>query len=278
MLGFEIFLDDDYKGFGHSEGLARGLQIRVDGENLTQEGMGIGTIALKDKVTTVFSKEYRDLEIIDPEIANYHIAGQSKCRIYFLDAALKIGMKSIPFLNLTRTWDNMTEYYKSHRKFQIFQLASGRYFDKLFQIERAFVKIEPRAEAKFCYDIVDTGVKVQTTIKMGDFTCDKICIMNEMGADWFSQARKNGSPVSLPAGWDQIDPVESNSLIDPTHNLGFTLKDIFVSGNLPFELFWGREKNSELCWTGFTIEISPSGVKNFPDEIQCTYNVVIERG
>jgi hypothetical protein len=30
MLKPEIFLDDTYKGFGHSEGLARGLQIKID--------------------------------------------------------------------------------------------------------------------------------------------------------------------------------------------------------------------------------------------------------
>jgi hypothetical protein len=40
MLSERAFFHDDcFKGMGISEGLARGLQVMIDGMNLTQEGI-----------------------------------------------------------------------------------------------------------------------------------------------------------------------------------------------------------------------------------------------
>ena len=56
MQEIEAYLDDTYQGFGLSQGLARGIQFRIEGENITQEGMGIGAIALKDSDCLVFAR------------------------------------------------------------------------------------------------------------------------------------------------------------------------------------------------------------------------------
>ena len=266
MLKPEIFLDNSYKGFGHSEGLARGLQIRINGDNLTQEGMGLGTIAIKYNGTTVFSQGYYDEKNED----------MIKCRTFFLDSELNIGVKRIPGFNLTHLWDKFTEHYKTSRLHQIFHRISGQFFDWVFQIERAFVKVESKAEAEFCYDISDFIIKVQAEIKIKEVSFSKICLMNEMGADWFTEAKLGGKSFPVPGGWDKLSGDSLPSLYSPKHGLNFSIRDIKVSGNLPFEIFWGRENNSKLCWTGFTIEISPNASLDFQEKIVCSYDVVVE--
>jgi len=266
MLKPEIFLNDSYKGFGHSEGLARGLQIRINGDNLTQEGMGLGTIAIKYNETTVFSQGYYDEEN----------EGMIKCRTFFLDSELNIGVKRIPGFKLTHLWDKFTEHYKTSRLHQIFHQISGQFFDWVFQIERTFVKVESKAEAKFCYDISESKIKVQAEIKVKEASFSKICLMNEMGADWFTEAKLGKSAFPVPGGWDNITGNIPPSFYSPKHGLSFTIRDIKVSGNLPFEVFWGREKNSKLCWAGFTIEISSVPGLNFEEKIICSYEVLIE--
>ncbi|MGE5404445.1 MAG: hypothetical protein ACM3PP_05855, partial [Candidatus Saccharibacteria bacterium] len=51
----DFCLDDRYKGEGVSQGFARGVQVLLNGENLTQEGMGLGAVALRSGGLTYFA-------------------------------------------------------------------------------------------------------------------------------------------------------------------------------------------------------------------------------
>jgi hypothetical protein len=50
----------EYSGEGISRGLARGLLVYFGDQNITGEGMGIGSIALKDQEYTYFSRSWTD--------------------------------------------------------------------------------------------------------------------------------------------------------------------------------------------------------------------------
>ena len=55
-----IVADEKYPGEGISRGLARGLQVYCQDCNLTDEGMGIGSIALRDHNYTYISRSWTD--------------------------------------------------------------------------------------------------------------------------------------------------------------------------------------------------------------------------
>ena len=54
MLEFD--LSTNYKGEGISKGLERGVLVFFDGKNVVQEGMGLGTVALRTRNLTYFSR------------------------------------------------------------------------------------------------------------------------------------------------------------------------------------------------------------------------------
>ena len=60
MNKIHIVPDSTYQGEGISKGLARGLLVYYDDQNLTGEGMGIGSIAIRDPECTYFSRSWTD--------------------------------------------------------------------------------------------------------------------------------------------------------------------------------------------------------------------------
>ena len=109
----ELFFDDEYKGFGHSEGLARGIQFSYHCEDLTQEGMGIGAIAAKQGRRTVFSSSYNTL-------VNKEAGTDSEIivRTYQFDTILLTGFKNRHSEKWTKFRDGCIETYKRHIKSQ----------------------------------------------------------------------------------------------------------------------------------------------------------------
>ena len=277
----ELFFDDAYKGFGHSEGLARGLQLQVDGKDLTQEGMGLGTVAIKYGRRTVFSRNYSTK--IDKEPGS---GAEIIVRTYKLDTILLTGFKGKHSEIWTKQRDAFIEAYKKHFKSQNFQLSIDRNFRKLFKIERVFSEIDPIGEAKITYkfdksdSLKNKGTKVEVEVaftlnEANSFNFSKICIMNEMGADWFKESIKNDKRGKPPSAWEIFDPRDYNAgLYDNEHKLKFSIKDVSVSEGLEYKIYWGREKTSELCWAGFTIEIETNKTKLTTNQIgNCKYTI-----
>ena len=65
----EFDLSTNYKGEGISEGLERGILVFFEGKNLVQEGMGLGTVALRSRNLTYFGKKNRLRKISANEYA-----------------------------------------------------------------------------------------------------------------------------------------------------------------------------------------------------------------
>lgn len=60
MGQIHIVADEKYPGEGISRGFARGLLVYYQDCNLTDEGMGIGSIAVRDHNYTYFSRSWTD--------------------------------------------------------------------------------------------------------------------------------------------------------------------------------------------------------------------------
>ena len=58
MNHIRIIHDNTYQGEGISRGLARGLLVYYADQNLTGEGMGIGSIAFRNPECTYFSRSW----------------------------------------------------------------------------------------------------------------------------------------------------------------------------------------------------------------------------
>jgi hypothetical protein len=60
MKKIRIIPDRSYQGEGISRRLARGLLVHYADQNLTGEGMGIGSIAFRNPDCTYFSRSWTD--------------------------------------------------------------------------------------------------------------------------------------------------------------------------------------------------------------------------
>ena len=249
MQGIKLILEDSYKGCGHSKGLARGLQLFWDGENMTQEGMGIGTIAIKENDCTYFSQRCENLKN----------GGEIARRRFFLDTILLTGPKGMETSLLTRIRDRGMEFYKKHPKTQRIQLSADRFLRRVFHIRRTFKRIKPKAEAIISYEVLENEVLITFNISIKDFSLPKICLMNELGADWFDGSMIEGEAAKPPSAWQSMsaeaDDQRMPSFYSAKLGLCFSISDIYIKDNFSYELFWGREKTRELCWAGYTIEI-----------------------
>ncbi len=249
MKRVQLILEDSYKGYGHSQGLARGLQLFCDGKNMTQEGMGLGTIAIKEDNCTYFSQKCENIQKEEGIL----------WRRFALDTILLTGPMGIETSFLTRIRDRGMEFYKKHPKTQKVQLSADRFLRKLFRIRRRFKEIKPKAEAIMSYHTVDSGVCITFDISIQGFRLPKICLMNELGADWFDESQFEGEIKAPPSAWQLISAEicdhQMQSFYSEKLGLCFSIGSIDIADNLPYELYWGREKTQELCWAGYTIEI-----------------------
>lgn len=266
MQQIQLILEDSYKGYGHSQGLARGLQLFWDGENRTQEGMGLGTIAIKEDGCTYFSKNYRDF------------AEETKvsARAFSLDTVLLTGPKGMESSLLTWLRDLGIAFYKKHPKTQAAQLSADRFLRRFFCIHRVFKTVRPKAEAVVNYDLGQNEVLLTFKTSIPEFGRPKICLMNELGADWFDKGLMEGKVVPPPSAWQPLAKGKQSPLLYSTRlGLSFGISDIYVSDNLPYQLFWGREKTQELCWAGFILEIEV----NDPaiSLVTCRYKIALSR-
>ncbi len=274
MQQVKLILDDSYIGFGHSKGLARGLLLFWDRSNVTQEGMGLGTIAIKEEGSTYFSQNYRNVTENATENVTENVTEEERVfkRAYYLDTVLMTGLKGRESTFLTFLRHLGLVFYKKFPITQKFQLSSDRFLRRLFHIERIFTQIKSKAVADVNYDLKEDAVTITFDIDMTQCRKSKICLMNELGADWFEQGILGDRLIDPPSAWLELDTKRPlPSLYSAKMNRGFSISDIKVSGELPYKLFWGREKTEELCWAGFTLEI---GVEE-PElcQVRCSYTI-----
>jgi hypothetical protein len=245
MDTIRIIPDGRYRGEGISQGLARGLLVYFGDCNLTGEGMGIGSVALRNPVCTCFSRSWSDSSE----------AGVLK-RTFSIDTRMSWCILGNPSTLLTRLIEYGIGAYMKVPRFQSTIMMPVQQLCTLLGISPLFETIPPRGMVTFSYRITENQVDVQVEIN-GQFNPqDTLCLLNELSAEWFTGGWDGKHMVPPPPGWEKVSssrlPV---SLVDPVHGIRFSLSQLSVSTTVPFTMFCGRENNGDTSWAGFCIEL-----------------------
>jgi len=264
-----FFRDDGYRGMGLSKGLARGLQVMVDGVDLTQEGMGLGTIAIRSRGYTYFARHGQ---------ATW-INGQQLHLDYLIDTvhvSSRKGQQAASPL-LTRIRELGVVLYRRLPALQPVMLRTGVKVRRGLGIQSAFVPVPPlaRAQFQFKFEPYRVAVRVLFDALAGDI--DEIFLMNELGADFFDCGWQAGGLIKPPQGWEVLEDTERLPFLSSSsQQIRYSLAEIAVNPDVPFQVCWGREQLADLCWAGFTIEIKP--VVSSISGLICRYTIVFQDG
>lgn len=249
MPRLSFISDDTFPGQGVSAGIPRGLLVRRGDSDLVQEGLGLGTIALKRNGVTYF-----------PQNVTTHIDGSLVVKEFGVDSALVFESPLLPISRMMPLYGLGTRAY----------MMLPRYQEKLLDMRsRAFsrLRVRPRlrrtlplATASFTYSIQRDKVTVRTAIRSLRGALPRVFIMNELGADIFTSAIKDGGIVPTPTGWCPLaGDMPTPALLDREHGTTFLIDRVEVGEDVKARLFWGRERREDLCWAGFELELLGTG-------------------
>jgi len=266
MGQIDIRAGDTYPGEGISRGLARGLQVTYQDCNLTGEGMGIGSIALRDHAFTYFSRSFTD-----------SVEHGRVTRTFSIDTRMMWGIHGKPSSLLTRLIEYATRFYMRIPRAQVLLMLPVFPLRTLFGIHPTFEPVSPRGKVTFSYLVKGNTIEVQVSKGEPLEKQEKLFLLNELSARWFVAGWRHGRRTAPPPGWERISqddlPV---SFHDPVHGIRFFLDGVSVPPAIPFAIFQGREYGKDLAWAGFCIQIGPA------DTIQnlspITYRIGLSKG
>ena len=252
--------DSVYQGEGISRGLARGLLVYYGDCNLTGEGMGIGSIALRDHECTYFSRSWTD----STESGVFR-------RTFTLDTRMMWGIRGRPSNILTRWIESGISAYMQLPWFQSILMLPVLPLRTLLGIHPFFETIPPRGKATFTYRVTGQKVEIQVESTMTVRPKDTLCLLNELSAAWFTAGWDGNRTVSPPPGWEKVGSDQMPvSLVDPIHGIRFFMDRPSVSPSVPHTIYRGREQSGDLCWAGFCLELGPlDGVQEWLEARYC---------
>lgn len=257
MTGVSI-VPDQYRGDGISEGLARGLLVWSGGENLTGEGMGIGSVAIRCPGFTCFSRTCTDRPGGEGVIT----------RTFLVDTRMSWSILGTVSPWLTRSIESGVGAYMRFPGLQRILMAPVMPLRSLLSVHPVFESIPPSAEVTFTYRITGTAVDISARVRPLADPLGTVCLLNELSADCFP-AGWNGGIVPPPPGWEELNGErDAAALYDPVHDIRFSIAAVSTSPPLQPRVFWGREKGKDLCWAGFAIEVGSLDGVAVPDEVR----------
>ncbi|MGZ5486457.1 MAG: hypothetical protein ACXWFB_11215, partial [Nitrososphaeraceae archaeon] len=245
MKDIIYYSDDSYLGEGISLGLARGILVKYKAMNITQEGLGIGNLALKMGLMTYFASTCDTIKLSETQFR----------KTFLIDSVMLWSINGKQSIFITGVIDLMAQCYMLLPGLQNKLLKMGASFRDLLKMTPQIIKIAPIAEACFNYSVKEDDLYVECKIKSLSGYFYKVFILNELGADYFQNGVKNGKIVAAPGGWNYItSSFDSTAFYNPNYNLSFLVKKINVLGSIPYKVLWGREKTKDLSWAGFEFE------------------------
>lgn len=260
MNNIRIIPDTSYRGEGISQGLARGLLVYYEDTNLTGEGMGIGSVALRDPACTYFSRSWSD-----------SVEAGVLRRTFTLDTRMSWCIRGKQSNLLNCLIESGIGAYMKLPWFQSIIMVPVLPLGALFGISPIFESIPPRGKVTFAYQVTGNHVDVHVEIDGQVGPKDTLCLLNELSALWFTRGWDGKRPISPPPGWEKVSSAELPvSLVDPLHGIRFCMSQPSVNPIVPFTVFRGREKSGDTCWAGFCIELSSLvGSQGFPEVRYC---------
>ncbi len=265
MAALQIVPDREYRGKGISEGLARGLLVFVSGENLTGEGMGIGSVAIRNDERTIFSRTRTDTGDIRTGMT----------RTYFIDTGMAWGFRGQVSPLLTKLIESAVSMYMHHPRLQGLLMGPVMPLRNLLSIHPVFEAVPRVAEVRVTYRVTGSDIDIRVIVHPCSRLTGTVCILNELAGDRFVAGWNDGR-IPPPPGWEEIPfRFPTCSLIDPDRGVRFWIRDVTSSPDLPVALFWGREQGGDLSWAGFSLEIGPLDTGR---ELEFEYSVGFEEG
>jgi hypothetical protein len=245
-----------YSGEGISQGLARGLLVYYGDQNITGEGMGIGSIALRDQECTYFSRSWTDTKVDGVLI-----------RTFTLDTRMRWSIRGKPSSVLTRWIESGISAYMQLPHLQGLLMLPVLPLRTLIGIHPLFETIPSRGKISFTYRVAANHVEVHVEIHELVGPQHTLYLLNELSAAWFTAGWEEKQLSPPPPGWEKVSlahlPV---SLVDPVHGIRFSLDKPSVNLPVPLTIFRGREHTGDLCWAGFCIELGPlDTLKGLPE-------------
>lgn len=237
--------DDSYLGEGISAGIPRGLTVHRGEIDLTQEGLGLGTIALRKNGLTYFPLSARTI-----------IDGTLIIKEFTVDSVLLFGSSMRPLSKLMSLYGLGTRAYMMLPGGQerLLDLRS-RLFSRL-RVRPELRRTSPMATAVFDYSLRTDSVVIRAMVHSLGGDLPDMLIMNELGADHFVASIRDGRTGPAPTGWCPLPAdMPTPALLDEEHGTTFRIDRVSASDGIGTRLFWGREKGEGLRWAGFEIEL-----------------------
>jgi hypothetical protein len=245
MTAIRIIPDRNYRGEGISEGLARGLLVLWGQENLTGEGMGIGSVAVKGRRCTWFSRSFTDTG-----------DGSQFTRTFFIDTKMSWSFLGTISPRLTRWIETAIGIYMRFPALQTVLMAPVMPLRKMLRIQPAYEPVSPGMTVRCTYRVDNSGVDILVQLDPVSGYDGTLCLLNELSGDCFTAGWESGTVCPPPPGWERLsDSFPSASLCDPVRGILFWIDSCSVTPNVPVALFRGRETGEDLSWAGLSFEI-----------------------
>jgi len=249
----EFSLSPNYKGEGISEGLERGILVFFDGKNLVQEGMGLGTVALRTRNLTYFSKKSRLRKIS----ANEYV------KEFYIDTVMTWKIFNKRSIILTKLLEEFGNFYKKEGvATQELLLNIGIWLRRILGIKSEMTNYRSLGKVNFNYKVLENEVIITVDFSQllnnNSENLKRMCILNELGGDFFNKSKVSKLILPAPSGWNQIkDPqsLKRIKLYSDGLKLEFGIEVLRNVPNFKIDYFFGRENVANYCWAGFVMEI-----------------------
>ena len=247
---------EDYSGEGRSRGLVRGLLVYYCGANLVGEGMGVGSVAIRNNECTYFSRSCTDLT-----------EGEYFTRTFTIDTRLNWKIRGNPSALLTRVSLSVVRIYMQLPWIQGIMLILSPRLHSMLGIEPFFEPVPSRGSVTLRYRISGHHVDIHVPGGVQVGPDETLCLLNELSAEWLTSGWEDRHQVPPPPGWKEVFPAELPvSLVDPFHRLRICIDKPVINPPVPYRIYQGRENAGDLCWAGFCIEVGPvQGSQKLPE-------------
>jgi len=246
--------------------IQKGLVLRYEGQDLSEEAIGLGVPIVKRGLQAVFPSEvdlylhggYHQTQVsaryklnLEERIARNGNSSIKNRSIYTIKNSLAAIIRHIPFMrNLLTNTSNF--------------LRTSMSWESTYEVGDFSTYVV------LTYTIRDEHGKIGVELVGGDFlskSISEIIVMNELGAHHFEKYQESNGIVHTGDEIGCWDPVigETASFIDQVHNVAFNLHQVKGA-----KLYRGRELiETRLAWAGFGYSFPPS-LKSFQYEITIT--------
>ena len=211
------------------------------------------------------------------KVTTYKATGNTIVRNYIINKRSLWAINGRASKTLTRIIEKTSEIYMASKIIQtlIFPPAVNAFIHKVFNMTPKFETIVPIAIANVEYKTNKKKISVKGTIKGLEGFLEKIYIMNELSANFLTNAKMNNELIPMPSAWnelinDEIEPI----LYNQKNAIAFYTHAFKCNPNVQFSKYWGTEKSSERCWAGFEYSIDLESLKrkkfSFKYEVKLT--------